>query len=533
MARLTFSRSLYSVGVDPARRCSGSAAGGMSVEIGTNAMGGRRRAVGVVLAGVAGLVLSQVAIPGAQAEGSVQAWEASANSAVVGISPSSSGVYLTSTIGQAYSAYDQSETQATSALVNLGGLGYAVASSPICGQAITLKQQPQPLSADSANGPSSATTQAQLFPGVKTPPGSGTEHVSVSVKPESAEARTYPVTQDVPGVVHVEGIAQSEVHYVDGQAQNASASVAEDVGLLGGKVVIDGLKWSASQQRGSSEPTNKATFSYGSITVVGVGGIPVTIPGTVPIGTALAGVNGLLATLGVTISLPAESVDPGTGTVSMSPLQVHFSGSALDNQLASPAVGPLTQVINALNGQVTHGADCSQLKNLLGQLSTVPETGLTLLMSSLEGAGAVDLFFGGASADTLAAPSFTNPFDFGGSPSATPLPPSGLSGVPLTAPGSGLSSPSMSNLPGYQAATPATGSTAVAPRSGGSQQSVRTVGLVKCVTTSPRGGSGCWRGLASVAAVAVVLLGSALLAADAVYNHRQPRPRRRRRRLRV
>lgn len=214
----------------------------------------------------------------------------------------------------------------------------------------------------------------------------------------------------------------------------------------------------------------------------------------------------------------------------MSPLQVHFSGSALDNQLASPTVGPLTQIINALNGQVTHGTDCSQLKNLLGELSTIPETGLTLLISSLEGAGAVDLFFGGASADTLAAPSFTNPFDFGGSPSATPLPPSGLSGLPLTAPGSGLSPP---NLPSYQLATPATVPAAAALRSGGSQQSVRTVGLVKCVTTSPKGGSGCWRGLASVAAVVVVLLGGGLLAADAVYNHRQPSSRRRRGRLRV
>jgi hypothetical protein len=105
----------------------------MRVDVGTNANGVRRRGRVVVLAGAAGLLLSQVALPSAKAADDVQAWEASANSAVVGVSPSASGVFLTSTIGQAYAAYDQSETQATSALVNLGGLGYAVASSPVCG----------------------------------------------------------------------------------------------------------------------------------------------------------------------------------------------------------------------------------------------------------------------------------------------------------------------------------------------------------------------------------------------------------------
>ncbi len=508
----------------------------MRVDAGSNAKATNRttnrRGLALLLAGAAGLVLSQVVLPKAHAQqtGGVQAWEASANSAVVGISPSSSGVYLTSTIGQAYAAYDQTETQATSALLNLGGLGYAVASSPVCGQSYSLSQQPQALTADSSNGPSSATTQAQLFPGVTTPQGSGTEHVSVSVKPEAAEARTYPVTQTVPGVLDVEGVAQSEVHYVDGTAQEASSSVTENLSLLGGKVSIDGLSWSASQQRGGADPTSRASFSYSTIAVQSVAGIPITIPGSVPISAALAHVNSAIGVVGLSISAPVEAVDPGTGGISMSPLQVHFSGSALENQLASPTVGPLTQIVNQINGQVTHGADCSDIKNLLGELSTIPETGLNLLISGFSGSGAVDLFFGGASADTLAAPSFSDPFDFGGAAGSTPLPTSGALVPPAIASDSGfanIGAPAASAA----AASPAAAPSAATPSS--NDQRPMAIGAVRCTTTSPNARAGCWRGLATWAAAAVVVLGGGLLAADAVYSRRQPAPRRRRRRFLV
>ena len=482
----------------------------------------------VVLAGAAGLLVSQIALPSAKAADSVQAWEASANSAVVGISPSASGVFLTSTIGQAYAAYDQSETQATSALVNLGGLGYAVASSPVCGLALSLSQQPQLLTADSANGPSSKTTQAQLAPGVNTPSGTGTERVTVSPNPESAEARTYPVTQNVPGIVDVEGVAQSEVHYVDGHAQAASSSVSETLSLLGGLVKFNGLTWDASQQRSSGNPTNSAAFSFSSISISGAG-LPIDIPGTVPIATALSVVNGVLGVLGVSVAGPSESVDPGTGGVSMSSLQVHFSGSTVDNQLVGPLTGPVTQIVNLINGQVTNGADCSDLKNLLGQLTTIPETGLGLLLSAFSGSGAMDLYFGGATADTIAAPLFSNPFDINGSAGATPLPPVGVSGL--------SASTATTGAPAASSGLEATGagplavvppSTSVAPVA---QRPAATVALVRCTTTNAGGGSGCWRGLATWAAGAVVVLGGGLLAADAVYGHRGARTSRRRRRF--
>ena len=479
----------------------------------------------LLVAGGVALVLAQVAQPRARASEGVSAWEASANAAVVGVSPSASGVFLTSTIGEAYAAYDQSETQATSALVNLGGLGYAVASSPICGQALSLSDQPQPLTADSTSGASSKTTQAQLAPGVVTPSGTGTEHVAVSVHPESAEARTYPVSQDVPGVANLGGVAQSEVHYVDGQLQAASASVTETLSLLGGLVTFNGLSWNASQQRGVGDPANAAGFSYSSITISGTV-VPVSIPATVPLATAIGEVNAVLGTLGVTVTAPSQKIDPGTGGISMSPLQVHFSGSAIDNQLVGPAVGPITQIINVLNGQVTHGTDCSDLKNLLGELSTIPETGLGLLLSGLSGSGALDLYFGGASADTLTAPSFSNPFDSGGALGATPLPPSGISDLPLASPGAAAPLPLSGAESGSSLALPAS-----SPKLPASVSPQAKVAATRCVTTSPAGGSGCWRGLATWAAGVATLLGGGLLAADVVYSRRTPRPSRRRRRL--
>ncbi|HET7522536.1 MAG TPA: hypothetical protein VFJ79_00170, partial [Acidimicrobiales bacterium] len=375
----------------------------------------RRRNGMVLLVGIGALALPQILGPPARAADSVQPWEAAANAAVVGVAPSTGGIYLTSTVGEAHAAYDQTESQATSAAVDLGGLGYVLASLSFCGQtSYPLSKQPQALVADSTDGASDKTAQAQLYPGLTTPPGTGTEHVAVSPAPEQADAQTYPVAQSIPGVLDVQGVAESEVRYVAGQSQQADASVSEDVSLLGGKVTIEGLKWSASQQRGAAAPTGTASFSYGSVTITALGGLPVSIPGSVPFDTAMKAVNDALATVGITVAPPARSVDPGTGAISISPLQLHFSGSALDDDLASPAIGPLTQIVNLANGQVSHGSDCTNLKELLGQLTSGPETLLDLIVSSFSGAGAVDVYLGGASAETIPSPGFSNPFDFSG-----------------------------------------------------------------------------------------------------------------------
>lgn len=496
--------------------------------IGFRGIGRPRRHWLIVVAAVTALVLPQVFQPAAQATdpatGPVQPWEAAANAAVVGVAPSTGGIYLTSTIGEARTAYDQTESQATSAAVDLGGLGYVLASTSLCGQSYSLSKQPQPLTADSTDGASDKTAQAQLYPGLTTPQGTGIEHVSVSPNPEQATASTSPVTQSVPGLLDVEGVAQSDVHYLQGQAQQADASVSEDVSLLGGKVTIAGLKWSASQQRGASAPGSTATFSYASININGLAPLPVSIPGTVPFDSAVKTVNDALATVGISITPPVQTVDPGTGGISMSPLHVRFSGSALDDDLANPTVGPLTQLTNLINGQVTYGGDCTNLKDLLGALTSGPETVLDLVVSSLSGSGGVDLYFGGASADTIAAPAFSNPFDDAGLFAQSPLPPTALSGAGVST-NPDLTTGPLANEPSVAAANPVTAPATVQPE----QSVVSPAGVVKCITTNPTGGHGCWRGVGTWAGAAAVLLGGGLLTADIVYGRRRPRPRRRRR----
>jgi len=482
---------------------------------GRRARRGRRIGAAVLLiAGAVGVGVSQVAAPSARASGAGP-WEASANAAVVGVAPSTSGISLTTYIGQAATAYVQNESQATSAFLNLGGLGYVVAASPVCPDLFPpygLDKQPQALVADSAGGATNKTSQAQLYPGLNTPPGMGTEHVEVTTNPVYGFAKTYPVSQKIPGVLDVSGWATSTVRYLAGAGQQADSTVTENLSLLDGKVVFEGLKWTASQHEGSTT-VSKATFSYGSVTIAGASGVPITIPGSVPIATAVKAANTVLSVLGLTINPPAESTDPGTGGISIGALQLHFTGSTLDNMLIGPTFGPLTQIINLFNGQTGTGKDCKQLKNLLGQLSRPGETVLQVLLGGAAGSGAVDVYFGGATANTIAAPDFANPFAVSapGLP-ASSLPSVGSPGTPASGP---LTIPGVPGSPGTPAAA---ANTAV------EAQHTTLAGSTKCRTTSPAGSGGCWRGLGTWAGAAAVVLGGLLLYADMRKSRRIQRP---------
>jgi hypothetical protein len=276
--------------------------------------------------------------------------------------------------------------------------------------------------------------------------------------------------------------------------------VTENLSLLGGKVVFEGLKWTASQRIGAATQS-KGTFSYGSVTIAGAG-VPVTIPGTVPIATALKAVNTVLAVVGLTISPPTESTDPGTGGITIGALQLHFTGSAADNMLVGPTFGPLTQLINLFNGQTGTGKDCTQIKNLVGQLSHPTETVLQVLLGGVAGSGAVDVYFGGANADTIAAPNFGDPFAFSPGAATSVQPPGASIGNVATGPAS------VPAVLGSSSVAPVAGNTpASAPRAA-------LAGSTKCETTSPTGSGSCWRGLGTWAGGGAVILGGLLLYAD-------------------
>lgn len=497
----------------PSRRIHEGMIDGFMGASGRGAKRGKRIGAAVLLlAGTIGVGVSQLAAPSARASGAGP-WEASANAAVVGVAPSTGGISLTTYLGQASTAYVQTESQAASAFLSLGGLGYVLAASPLCPGELppyTLDKQPQTLVADSAHGSANKTSQSQLYPGLNTPPGVGSEHVEVSSDPTRAYAKTYPFTQQVPGVLEVSGWATSTVRYLADAGQQADSSVVENISVLGGKVVLEGLKWTASQHAGATKESH-GTFNYGSITITGAPGVPITIPGTVPIATALKQVNAVLGVFGVTLVAPAESTDPGTGGISIGALQMHFTGSAADNMLVGPAFGPLTQVINTFNGQLGTGLDCKQIKNLLGQLARPSETVLQVLLGGVAGSGAVDVYFGGASANTIDTPSFGDPFAFSAAPAAS-LP---VTGASAATPGSG---------PVFAPGVPGTPGSAAAPNTAVEAQHESLAGSSKCVTTSPTHSGGCWKGLGTWAGGAAAVLGGLLLYAD-MRRSRRIRPR--------
>ena len=448
---------------------------------------------------------------------------AAADAALIGIVPQASSLSLTTSAGQSESAYNQNEDQATSATVDLGGLGVLLANSPVCGQVFfTEQRQPQPLTADSQDG--SRTENAD------TAATAGQETVTVSKSPEFAQATTAPVNQSIPGVLAVTGQTRTEVRYIAGQAQEAEASVHADVTLLGGLVSMSNLVWQASRETGAVN-SSSSSFSFGSVRLAAAG-VPVTLPSSDSVAQVLQAVNSVLSTFGLTVLPPTSSTDDRTGTLTISPLDLHFSGSPTDNKVLGPAAAQLPALENALAAQATNGSDCSQIKNLLGNLLTPTVEVANVGLAGAQGSGGLDVDLGGASVSTQAAPAYSNPFDVGSGAPATPLPPSLATGTTA-----GGTVPTVSST--SDAGPPPTASTsraAPAPAAANGHSplaSLEPTVLVRCVTTSPAGGPGCWAGLGTVAGAAALGVGVLLLAADLgltgnLIRHRPRRSRRRR-----
>lgn len=443
---------------------------------------------------------------------------AAANAALLGVVPQASSLSLTTSAGQSESAYNQTEDQATSATIDMGGLGVLLENSPVCGQVFfTPAHQPQPLTADSQDGSRTLTNH---------PPNGnqvGNETVTVSSSPEYAQATTAPISQEIPGVLRLTGQTDTQVRYTPGAEQEADASVHADVTLLGGLVSMHGMQWQAQMLQGLKN-SSTSTFSFGSVTLAPAG-IPLTLPSSDSTAQVLEAVNGALGASGLTLSLPASSANSDNGSLSISPLDLHFSGSPTDNTALAPAAAQLPSLEQLLAAQTSNGSDCSQIKNFLGNMLTPSIEVANLALAAAQGAGGLDVDLGGATVSVQAAPDYSNPFGtaVGGFSSATPLPVSG--GAPVsagsaavgaspaaTAAIAGTAQPTASaSAPDMAAGAPAAGtpgSATPANRAGPSSS-----GLIRCVTASPAGGS-CWRGLGVVAGAAALAIGVALLAAD-------------------
>ena len=121
---------------------------------------------GVALIGCAALVVGQIGSLGTPAaeprRHDHRTGNVYADGAVLGVIPQDSGLSLTTAAGQANAAYSETEAQATSATVNLGGLGVLLAgsgfcSSPACPSANSRSCSRPTASRATSTGPSVAT----------------------------------------------------------------------------------------------------------------------------------------------------------------------------------------------------------------------------------------------------------------------------------------------------------------------------------------------------------------------------------------
>lgn len=327
--------------------------------------------------------------------------QALATDLVVG--PSTGGLSEELTFGQSLAQYLPGEAQAQAQAVNLGAIGLSLTSDQCNGQPPVLQpsQVPKPATAESIDHPHSATLDAVPIPG-SAGVGLGVQQASTEPVP-AASATTTLSAFTVPGVLAMgNGVASAQVALVDGDIRQATASVElSSLSLLGGLVVLDGLRWTVEQESGAAQMATGA-FSVGGVQVAGV-----PLPGlpAVPTGSILSTLNQALAQTGLSLQWPGTTVDQAQGTVQETPLVLQLSNSALGRQVVGSLLGPSETVRNVLQ-QALLGVSCT-----FGTELTLGDIGLGVLA----GAGSLTLAFGGVQAGTTDLVA-TNPFalDLGG-----------------------------------------------------------------------------------------------------------------------
>jgi hypothetical protein len=455
----------------------------------------RPRLAGLILVSAGALVLGviepAVGAPATHTQHRIPPGTAAATASVLGITPGVSGLQLTTAIGESSAAYQRSETQAKSATVDLGSLGLVLATSQLCGRSdLPMSAQPKALTADSEHGPHHLTHGGG---------GIGTEDVSVVRSPQSASATTTTVNQSIPGVLTVRGQSRATVRYIADREQVAQSSVTETVSLLGGRIQLDGMNWTATRRSGVV--TSRSThFSFGQVTIAGkrMAGPDAAQSSTITL------INKALAPLGLSIVRPAISTNNQTGAVALGPLILRFSGSSLDRKVLGPVVGSVIALENLIKQAGRPGSNCADFRQLIENVGDNLDTLLNVGLAVSEGAGALDVQFGGVAAAALDQPDFANPFGDG------TLPPSVAgsatsTGTPTTA---------------HAAPPPGSASTSTAGGSTGTPPALAS-DASHCVSLSPSHAHGCWKGIATVASAGALGLGVALFLAEFVLARRR------------
>jgi hypothetical protein len=427
-----------------------------------------------------------------------------ATAVVLGANPEYGGLSLVVRSGQSTASYTASQAVADSQAVNLGYIGGLLNGPPNACYGSTGSASPtaavNALQAVSASGASSSSAD------------DGVEAVTVNPSPESAGATTNLAPITVPALFTVTSHSAAHVNYVSGQAQQANAATTMSVSLLGGTITLNGLNWSATQTTGQSDVAT-ATFSMTSVTIAGK---TTTIATPAQLATAFTSVNKLLSVFGLTLVAPTQSTDPVTGTVTISPLRLNVEGTAVTNTV----LGALNTTETALEQQIGKVLSANNTACFKVIASYVGDAELVagIVEGILAGGGFIDLDLGGASADTEAAPNFTNPLDTAASTSSGDL--GGSASLPSLGSGTSGLGGGLTPGPGGTATTPPATSSGTVP-SHAATPSSESLALVHCVTSSPANRPGCWSGAATWGAAALLVVGGVLFAADIVRSRRR------------
>jgi hypothetical protein len=239
------------------------------------------------------------------------------------------------------------------------------------------------------------------------PPGgpvSGSlEHQEVAADdaPSGRAATTSGRVAFGPVAEAVNGRTEASAGVVDHKARQAHAATTIDrLTLLGGKIVLNDLRWEVTQRTGAG-PRADGAFTVGSVLLDGkplpapptsppalpkIPGAPGSGAPTLP--DPLAALNTALSPTGIALVAPhLENVD---GVVDVTPMSLRFADSALGRQVLGPIVGDLQPLRDPVVGGLL-AASCD-----FGAAVTVADVATSILA----GAGGIRFDFGGVSATT-------------------------------------------------------------------------------------------------------------------------------------
>lgn len=327
---------------------------------------------------------------------------------------------VAASVGLVTAAVDESSIRSTAAAADFGLLG-TLAGSGVEGvpalPGLPPLALPQPIVAD-GDGQQEVTRDLPAADGGLPASGIGAVH-------EGAEARTSPrraagtvsgATFGVPGLLEISGATSS----ASATAQRSESEVRiASVSLGGGAVVLSGLRWNATKPTGKQ---GVSAFDVAGISVAGTA-LPATSPEA--IAAALPAANEALRGVGLSLTLPVDSVDAtgaGVGPLVLQVRNPEATADALGATVTSarPTLDPL------VSGLLASSSDAQSAQLVVNALlgAAGGQSGGRLELGGVSASATpLELLTETGAHDRGAAPPFTAPSFLPRPPSATFAPP--------------------------------------------------------------------------------------------------------------